>query len=119
GAQAGGQERAVAQGGQRGVAEVGYRQRFALVERAAGADGVQTAKQLAEAIQLVQIARLRRATATARKQRETKAAVFEQALAVPAQRRHHRHLRLGQLLGEGMLLADGRVAPALQAIELG
>src|SRR5690606_41456543 len=103
----------------RGMAEAGHGQRLALAKRAAGADGVQAAEQLAEAIQLVQIPGLRRATAPAREQGEAEAAVLEQALAVEAQGRDHRDLGLGQLESEGVLPADRRIAPALRPLELG
>src|SRR5690606_19711975 len=80
---------------------------------------VQTPEQLAEAMQLVEVARLRRAAATAREQGEAKAGVFEQGLAVVQQRRHYRHLAVRQFGGELVFLQNRRIAPARRAIELG
>ena len=119
GQQAARYEAAIEQGGQRGVAEAADRQTFAMREGATGGDGMHAPEQLAEAIQLVEVARLRRASAAAREQRETKAAMLEQRLAIAQQWRHHRHFVFGQFQAEGVLFADCRIAPAVRAIELG
>lgn len=117
--QAPGDEIAFQQGGQRGVAEVIHSERLAVLERPRGADRVQAAEQLAEAVELVEIARLGRPPAAPREQGEAEAGECEQAFAVARQRRHHRHLAFRQLGGEGVLLADRRVAPAVRSVELG
>ncbi|MNY26103.1 hypothetical protein D3C86_1599310 [compost metagenome] len=101
------------------MAEVLHLQGFAVGEGAQRADRMQTAEQLAEAIELLQIARLRCAAAAPREQGEAKAGVLEQGFAVAHQWRHHRHLALGQLEGEAVLLANRRVGPALRPVELG
>src|SRR5690606_10056495 len=88
-------------------------------EGAAGTDRMHAPEQLAEAVQLVEVARLRRTPATAREQGETETAVFEQRLAIVGQWRDHRNLVLGQFEAEAMLLADRFIAPAVRAIELG
>jgi hypothetical protein len=62
------------------VAEVLHSQCFAVLERAGGADRVQAAEQLAEAIELVEVARLRR-TAAAAGNSKAEALVFEQGAA--------------------------------------
>ena len=68
---------------------------------------------------MIEVARLRRTTATPREQGEAKAGVFEQRRAVARERRHHRHLMFGQLQAELVLLEDRRIAPAGGAVELG
>ncbi|MCY1305131.1 hypothetical protein D9M70_549160 [compost metagenome] len=90
-----------------------------MLEGACGAYRVQAPEQLAEAVELVQVAWLRRATAAAGEEGEAKAGVFEQAFAFSHQRRHHRHLALGQFGAEAVLFTYGRVAPALGSVELG
>ncbi len=117
--QAFGNEVAFKQGGKGIVTEVLHPQGFAVFERAGGAHRVQTAEQLPEPIQLIEVARLRRTAATAREQGEAETGVFEQALAVVDQRRDHRHFALGQLEGEAVFFKDRVVGPALRAIELG
>ncbi|MCY1495524.1 hypothetical protein D9M68_294280 [compost metagenome] len=117
--QAAGNEAALQQGRQGLMAEVVHRQGFAMLERACGAHGVQAAEQLAETVELVQVARLRRAAAAAGEEGEAKARVLEQAFAVTHQRRHHGHLAFGQFGAEAVLLAYGRIAPALGPVELG
>ncbi|MCY1428486.1 hypothetical protein D9M71_443710 [compost metagenome] len=117
--QAGRDEVAFQQGRQRFVAEVVHREGFAVHERPVGAHHVQAAEQLAEAVELVEVARLRRAAAAAREQGEAEAGVFEQRLAVMQQRRHHRHFAVRQFGGEAVFLADRLVAPAPGAVELG
>ena len=101
------------------MAEVVHRQGFAMSERTAGTDGVHASEQLAEAVQLLEVARLRRPAAPAREQGEAEATVLEQRLAIARQGRYHRDLMLGQLGAETVLLADRRIAPAVRAIELG
>ena len=104
---------------QRGMAVALDVQRLAVLEGAAGAHRMQATQQLAEAMQLIEIARLRRPTAAAGKEREAKAGMIEQRLAVALQGRDHRHLALFQFGGKGVLFQDGRVGPAIRAIELG
>lgn len=101
------------------MAEVIHSQGFAVLERAIGADRMQSAKQLAEAIELVEVARLRRAAAAAGEQGEAEAGVLEQRLAVMHQRRHQWYFAFGQLGRVGVLFEDRLVAPAAGAIELG
>ena len=117
--QTAGDKVAFQQGGQRGVAEVAHRGDFAVFEWLDRGNRMHPPEQAAEAIELVQIARLRRPATTPRKQRETKAGVLEQGFAVTHQWCHHRHFVLGQLEAEAVLLADRRIGPALGAVELG
>ncbi|MCY1351746.1 hypothetical protein D9M69_380210 [compost metagenome] len=117
--QAGGDEVALQQGFQGFVAEVIHSQGFAMDEGPGGAHRMQAAEQLAEAVELVEVARLRCAAAAAREQGEAEAGVFEQRLAVMQQRRHHRHFAVRQFGGEAVFLADRLVAPAPGAVELG
>ncbi len=112
-------EAAVEQRGQGGVAKVVHSQAFAVCERTAGTDGVHASEQLAQAIQLVEIAWLRCPATATREQGEAKTAVLEQRLAIARQRRHHRDFVLGQLSAETVLLADRRIAPAIRTIKLG
>ena len=112
-------EVAFQQRAQRIMAEVLHAQRFAMLERAVGAYRMHAAQQLAEAIELVEIAGLRCAAAAAREEGEAKAGVLEQRAAVALERCHHRHLVLGQFQTELVLLEDRRVAPATRTIELG
>ena len=71
-----------------------------MFERLGSADRVQTAEQLAEAIELIEVARLRRTATPAREQGEAETGVFEQAFAVVNQRCDHRHVAVGQFKGE-------------------
>jgi hypothetical protein len=64
------------------------------------------------------IRQLGRAPATAGEDREAEALVLVQRAPVQHARRHHRHLHGFELGQEGVLLQDGRVAPAPRAIEL-
>src|SRR5437773_810483 len=61
---------------------------------------------------------LRRASASARKYREAKAAESVQRLSFGLERRDHRNLALDELERERVLLEDLRVSPACGAIEL-
>ena len=117
--QAFGNEVAFKQGGEGVVTEILHPQGFAVFERAGGAHRVQTPQQLPEPVKLIEVARLRRAAATARKQGEAETCVFEQALAVVDQRGDHRYIALGQFEGEAVFFQDRLVGPALGAIELG
>src|SRR5690606_19073235 len=112
-------EPAVEQGSQRGVAEILHAQGLAMLEGMAGAHGVHAPEQLAEAIELIEIARLRGPATAARKQREAKAGMGVERLAVALQRRHHGNLPLGQFQAEAVFFEDRRVAPAMGAVELG
>ncbi|MND95644.1 hypothetical protein D3C80_879040 [compost metagenome] len=117
--QAFGDEVAFEQGIERGVAEVIHGQCFTVLERAGGADPMQTAEQLPKAIQLIEVARLWCTATAAREQGEAKAAVFEQGLVVVDKWRDHRHFAFGQFSGKAVLLEDRRVGPAVRAVELG
>lgn len=90
-----------------------------MLERLGGADRVQTAEQLAQSIELVEVARLRCPAATAREQGKAKARVLEQAGAVVDHRRHYRYVALGEFEGEAVFFEDGFVGPALGTVELG
>ena len=104
---------------QRGMAEVLHAECFTVFERLGGADCMNAPEQLAEAIRLIEIARLRRTAAATRKQGETETGVFVQGLAVVDQRRHHRDFDVGQFEGELVFFEDGFVGPALRTVELG
>ncbi|MNZ79290.1 hypothetical protein D3C78_978910 [compost metagenome] len=96
-----------------------HSQCFAVLEGAGSAHGMQAAEQLAKAIELIEIARLRRTAAATGEQGEAEARVFEQAFAVVDQRCDHRDFAFGQLEGEAVFFEDGVVGPALRAVELG
>ncbi|MNI65455.1 hypothetical protein D3C73_1209660 [compost metagenome] len=101
------------------MAEVFYRQRFTVLERPGRADRMQAPEQLAQAIELVEVARLRCSAATAGEQGETETVVFVQGFTVVDQRRHDRHLAVGEFGGELVLFQNRFVAPALRPVELG
>ncbi len=75
--QAFGHEVTVQQAVQRVVAEILYAQGFAMLERPVCTDRMHASQQLAEAIELVEIARLRRATAAAWKEREAETGMLQ------------------------------------------
>lgn len=101
------------------MAETVHSQRFTVSERFAGADGMQAAKQLPQAVELVEVARLRGMAATAREQREAKALVLEQGAAGVLHGRYDRHFAIGQFSGKAVFFEDGRIAPAARPVELG
>ena len=86
-----------------------------MFKRLGGPNRMQTAQQLAQTIQLVEVARFGRTAATAWKQGKAKALMFEQALAVVNHRSYHRHFALGQFEGEAVFFKDGFVGPAFRA----
>ena len=90
-----------------------------MFERTGRPNRVQAPEQLPQAIELVEVARLRRAATATGKQGETKPGVFVQTDAVVNQRRYHRHVAFGQFEGEAVLFQNRFVGPALRAIELG
>jgi hypothetical protein len=94
-------------------------QRFALRKTGARADHGGCAPSGAPSIPGLGSVEFRRATALARKQRETEPAVGEQGLAADHQRRHHRQFLGRHGGGEGVLLGDLRIAPAPGPVELG
>ena len=104
---------------QRIVAEILHAQSFAVLEGLGCTHGMDTAEQLAQAIQLIQVARLRRPPATARKQGETEAGMFVQGFAVVHHRRHHGNIHRCQFEGKAVFFEDGFVGPAVWSIELG
>ena len=84
-----------------------------------GPHGVHAREGAAEHQQVVGVVELRCVTAAARKQREEQPGMPVQGLAGGVrQRRHHGQLRRRQLTAEGVLLADLRLAPARQPVEL-
>ncbi|MNO53270.1 hypothetical protein D3C76_437110 [compost metagenome] len=112
-------EVAFEQGLQGGVAEVVHSQRFAMLERPCRGNGVQAAEQLAEAIELVEVAGFWCMAATAGEQCEAKTLVLEQCAAVVLQRRDHGHFTVGKLGSEAVFFKDRRIAPAARSVELG
>ncbi len=119
GQQALGNEVAGEQGVQGGMAVALDVQRLAVLEGPTGTHRMQAAEQLAQTMQLVEIARLRRATATAGKECEAKAGMGEQRLAVALQGRDHGHLALFQFGGKGVFFENGGIRPAIRTVELG
>ncbi|MNP26031.1 hypothetical protein D3C76_1188650 [compost metagenome] len=101
------------------MAEVVHSQGLTVLEWFGGAHGMQAAEQLAKAVELVEVARLRSVAAAAGEQGETEALMFEQGAAVVLHRRNHRHFAVGEFGGEAVLFEDRRIAPAAWAVELG
>src|SRR5690606_16086433 len=101
------------------MAEAGCGQCLAVLEGAQGTHCMQAAEQLAKAVQLVEIARLGCPSAAPREQRKAETRMLEEAAAVALQGGDHRDVQGGQLSAELMLFANGCIAPALRAVELG
>jgi Ser/Thr protein kinase RdoA (MazF antagonist) len=80
---------------------------------------MQAPEQLAQAIELIEIAWLRCPATSSGKQGETKPGMLMQAGTVVDQRRHHGHFVIGQFEGKAVLFQDGFVGPALRTIKLG
>ena len=85
------------QSGQRGIAKMADAGDLAVHEGLDRPYRMHTPEQTAEAVQLIQIARLRRPAAAPWEQREAKAGVLKQGFAIAHDRRDYRHFQLAEL----------------------
>src|SRR3954462_4586761 len=95
------------------VTERFRRERFAMLELLRRANRVDAADEAPDPFERLRVIELRRAPAAPRIDGD--AEILE---AKRMRRCHHRDLALGELVGEGVLLVDLRIAPAPWAVEL-